>query len=153
MLNSASSDGIVSVGQIVYIHVFCSTLVDLTATRDCYCLATRRRAREITRHYDEKRCPNGRQSRQFSVPAVLGVKGLTPLGELADILGLERTSLTRSADRLADEGWVTDAESDDARVCQLKLTVDGHGKIESAYLAWKEAQDEVDEQMNQLAVE
>lgn len=149
----ASLDDIGFIGQSVYIHVLCSTTVDLSATKDCHCLAARRRAREITRRYDEKLRPHGLQSTQFSVLAVLGVKGPTPLGELADILGLERTSLTRSADRLEDEGWVTDAGSDDARVRQLKLTTDGREKVESAYPAWKEAQDEVDEQMDQLAAE
>jgi DNA-binding MarR family transcriptional regulator len=149
----ASLAEIDSVGKNVYIHISRSAPVDLSVTKDCHCLAARRRAREITRRYDEKLRPHGLQSTQFSVLAVLGVKGPTPLGELADILGLERTSLTRSADRLADEGWVTDAESDDARIRQLKLTADGREKVESAYPAWKETQDEVDEQMDQLGVE
>lgn len=127
--------------------------MDLSATKNCHCLAARKRAREITRLYDKKLRPHGLQSTQFSVLAVLGVKGPTRLGELADILGLERTSLTRNANRLEDEGWVTDAESDDARVRRLKLTAAGREKVESAYPAWKEAQDEVDEQMDQLAVE
>ncbi|WP_164974672.1 MarR family winged helix-turn-helix transcriptional regulator [Halegenticoccus tardaugens] len=120
--------------------------MDLSATRNCHCLAARKHAREITRLYDEKLRPHGLQSTQFSVLAVLGVRGPTQLGELADILGLERTSLTRSADRLEDEGWVTDAESDDARVRRLKLTTAGREKIEHAYPAWKEAQDEIERQ-------
>lgn len=127
--------------------------MDLSATKNCHCLAARRRAREITRLYDEKLRTHGLQSTQFSVLAALALKGPTPLGELADLLGLERTTLTRSANRLEDEGWVTDAEADDARKRCLKLTPDGHKKVESAYPAWKEAQDEVDEQMDGLATE
>lgn len=137
----------------MYIHISLSILVDLSTTKNCHCLAARRHARAITRLYDEKLRPHGIQSTQFSVLAVLGVKGPTPLGELADILGLERTSLTRSADRLEDEGWVTDAESDDARVRQLKLTATGREKVESAYPAWKEAQDEMDRQVEPLETE
>lgn len=152
-LNIESSGGMEPVGQKVYMHVLCGTTVDLSATKDCHCLAARRRAREITRHYDEKLRPHGLQSTQFSILAVLGVNGPTPLGELADILGLERTSLTRSADRLEDEEWVTDGKSEDARVRLLKLTATGREKVESAYPAWKEAQDEMDTQMDQLAAE
>lgn len=137
----------------MYIHVIRTTSVDLSETKNCHCLAARKRAREITRRYDEKLRPHGLQSTQFSVLAVLAVKGPTPLGELADILGLERTSLTRSANRMEDEGWLTEAESEDARVRKLKLTATGREKVESAYPAWKEAQDEVDEQMGQLATE
>jgi hypothetical protein len=49
----ASPDEIDSVGKNVYIHISCSAPVDLSATKDCHCLAARRRAREITRRYDE----------------------------------------------------------------------------------------------------
>lgn len=120
--------------------------MELSATRDCHCLAARKRAREITRLYDEKLRPHGLQSTQFSVLAALSQTGPMPLGELADRLGLERTTLTRSADRLEDEGWIADAESDDARERRLRLTPAGRQKVESAYPAWKEAQDEVDRQ-------
>lgn len=118
--------------------------MDLSATRDCHCLAARRRAREITRLYEEKLRPHGLRATQFSILAALALKGPTPLGELADLLGLERTSLTRSANRLEDEGWVAEAESEDARVRKLKLTTTGREKVESAYPAWKEAQDEIE---------
>lgn len=127
--------------------------MDLSDTKNCHCLAARRRAREITRLYDEKLRPHDLRATQFSVLAALAVKGPTPLGELADLLGLDRTSLTRSANRLEDEGWVTEAESEDGRVRQLKLTPDGREKVERASLAWKEAQDEVDERIEPLGTE
>lgn len=127
--------------------------MDLSATKDCHCLEARRRAREITRLYDEKLRPHGLQSTQFSVLAALALKGPTPLGELADLLGVERTTLTRSANRLEDEGWVTDAESEDARERRLKLASTGREKVEEAYPAWKEAQEEVDRQSGRLETE
>ncbi|GAA5064004.1 MarR family winged helix-turn-helix transcriptional regulator [Haladaptatus pallidirubidus] len=127
--------------------------MDFSATKDCHCLAARRRAREITRLYEEKLRPHGLRATQFSVLAALALKGPTPLGELADVLGLERTTLTRSANRLGDEGWVADAESEDARERRLRLTPAGREKVESAYPAWKEAQDEVDRQVEPLETE
>lgn len=131
----------------MYIHVLRSSTVDLSATRNCHCLAARRRAREITRLYEENLRPHGLRATQFSILAALALKGPTPLGELAEFLGLERTSLTRSANRLVDEGWVTEAESEDARVRKLTLTLAGRETVESAYPAWKDAQDEVDGQL------
>ena len=127
--------------------------MDLSATKDCHCLAARRRAREITRLYEEKLRPHGLRATQFSVLAALALKGPIPLGELADVLGLERTTLTRSVNRLGDEGWVADAESEDARERRLRLTPSGREKVESAYPAWKEAQDEVDRQVEPLETE
>lgn len=122
------------------------TLVDLSATKECHCLAARKRARELTRRYEEKLRPHGLRATQFSVLATLAQTGPMPLGDLADILGLERTTLTRSANRLEDDGWVTEADSEDARVRRLKLTPAGREKVEDAYPAWKDAQDEVDRQ-------
>ena len=117
--------------------------MDLSATRDCHCLAARRRAREITRLYEDKLRPHGLRATQFSVLAALAQTGPIPLGELADLLGLERTTLTRSANRMEDEGWVAEADSEDGRVRKLELTLAGREKVEDAYPAWKEAQDEV----------
>lgn len=127
--------------------------MDLSATRDCHCLAARRRAREITRQYEEKLRPHGLRATQFSILAALSQTGPIPLSELADVLGLERTSLTRSANRLATEGWVTDADADDARVRTLRLTPAGRETLERAYPAWKAAQDEVGEQLEHVATE
>lgn len=127
--------------------------MDLSATKDCHCLAARRRSREITRLYEEKLRPHGLRATQFSVLAALSLTGPTPLGELADLLGLERTTLTRNANRLEDEGWVADAESKDARERRLRLTAAGRQTVEDAYPAWKEAQDEVDRQIEQLETE
>lgn len=127
--------------------------MDLSATKGCHCLAARRRARVITRLYEEKLRLHGLRATQFSVLTALALKGPIPLGEHANLLGLERTTLTRSADRLEDEGWVAEAESEDARERRLKLTSTGREKVESAYPAWKEAQDEVDQQMGQLESE
>ncbi|WP_168191257.1 MarR family winged helix-turn-helix transcriptional regulator [Haloprofundus sp. MHR1] len=121
--------------------------MDLSATKNCHCLAARKRAREITRLYEEKLRPHGLRATQFSILAALAQTGPTPLGELADLLGLDRTSLTRSANRLEDEGWIDEAESDDDRMRKLKLTPSGREKIERAYPAWEEAQDEVEEQL------
>ncbi|WP_157972627.1 MarR family winged helix-turn-helix transcriptional regulator [Haloprofundus halophilus] len=121
--------------------------MDLSATKNCHCLAARKRAREITRLYEEKLRPHGLRATQFSILAALAQTEPTPLGELADLLGLDRTSLTRSANRLEDEGWIDEAESDDDRMRKLKLTPTGREKIERAYPAWEEAQDEVEEQL------
>lgn len=119
--------------------------IDLSPTRGCHCLAARKRARELTRLYEDKLRPHGLRATQFSILAALSLEGPTPVSELADVLGLERTTLTRSAGVLERNGWVEDAPSDDARVRPLRLTRLGLGKLESAFPAWKEAQDRIDE--------
>lgn len=115
--------------------------MDLSATKNCQCLAARRRARELTRLYEEKLRPHGLRATQFSVLAALALRGPTVMGELADLLGLERTTLTRGAGVLERNGWVGTAPSDDARERRLRLTPEGRTRVEAAYAAWKEVQD------------
>lgn len=123
---------------------------DLAATRGCHCLAARRKARAITRLYEEKLRPHGLRATQFSILAALALKGPTPIGELAELLGLERTTLTRTAARLERNGWVGSATSADARERPLRLTAAGRRKLEEALPAWKAAQDHVDRQVEAI---
>ena len=120
--------------------------VDLSACRRCHCLAARRRARAITRLFDEKLRPHGLRATQFSVLAALALKGPTPVKELAESLGLERTTLTRLGALLERNGWVSTAESEDARKRPFRLTTAGRRKLDGAFQAWKEAQGLVDRQ-------
>lgn len=115
--------------------------LDLRETAHCHCLAARRAARAITRLYEEKLRPHGLRATQFSILAALALKGATPLGELAEFLGLERTTLTRSGALLERNGWVSSGRSGDAREHLLHLTAGGRRKLEGALPAWKEAQE------------
>lgn len=115
--------------------------VDLSATKTCHCLAARRRARAITRLYEEKLRPHGLRASQFSILAALSLKGPTLITELAELLGFERTTVTRSTAVLARNGWVRDADTDDARERPLAVTAAGRRKLERAYPAWKSVQD------------
>lgn len=116
---------------------------DLSPTRDCHCLAARREARELTRRYEEKLRPHGLRATQFSVLAALAQRGPTPITELAEVLGLERTTLTRSAGVMEDDGWIEDAPAEDGRKRPLRLTDEGRRKVETAFPAWREVQRQV----------
>jgi DNA-binding MarR family transcriptional regulator len=115
--------------------------VDISACRACHCLAARRAARAITRLYEQKLRPHGLRATQFSILAALALKGPTLVSKLAELLGLERTTLTRSAALLEGYGWITIGPSEDARKHHLRLTRAGRRKLEGAFPAWKEAQE------------
>lgn len=113
----------------------------LLPAKDCFCLDARRRARAMTRVYEEKLRPHGLRATQFSVLAALALKGPTPIGTLADFLVLERTTLTRGAALMAKKGWLETAASGDARERLLRLAPAGRRKLEAAFPAWSEAQE------------
>ncbi len=130
--------------ECVYTPFILGGIVDLSETKACHCLAARRRARELTRLYEEKLRPHGLRATQFSILAVLSFKGPTRMGDLADILGLERTTLTRISDLMERKKWIAESPSPDARQRVLRITPAGRRKIKAAYPAWKQAQDEID---------
>lgn len=119
--------------------------VDLWATIDCHCLAARRDARAITRLYEEKLRPHGLRATQFSILAALALKGPTPVSDMADFLGLERTTMSRSSALLEQQGLLASAATSDARKRLLRLTDEGRKRLEKAYPAWREVQDMLDE--------
>lgn len=91
--------------------------------------------------------PHGLRATQFSVLASLALKGPTPVKELAETLGLERTTLTRIGALLERNGWVRSALSVDARQRPFQLTGAGRRKVETAFPAWQQAQDQVDRRL------
>ena len=116
--------------------------MNLADCTGCYCLAARRHAREVTRVYDRWLKPHGLRSTQFSVLVALAMAESVPLVKLADALGLDRTTLSRSAVLLEKRGWIRSDQAVDARVRPLRLTRSGRSKLERAYQGWKAAQQE-----------
>src|SRR6266436_3657016 len=105
---------------------------DLSICTSCHCLAARRRARAITRLFDEKLRPHGLRATQFSVLAGPVKEDPRPIGALAETLGLEHTTLTRGAARLERNGWIASDQSADGRELPLRLTPTGRAKLEEA---------------------
>jgi DNA-binding MarR family transcriptional regulator len=118
-------------------------LKGIEETQACYCLAARKRARELTRRYEVALRPFGLRATQFSVLAALAQTGPLPLSRLADLLGLERTSLTRIAGVLERDGRISVTQGDDERVRELGITATGKRVLASALPAWKRVQHDV----------
>jgi DNA-binding MarR family transcriptional regulator len=117
---------------------------DLSLCAQCHCLAARRTARAITRTFDDCLRPHGLRATQFSILVALALGGPSPIGGLSNALGLDRTTLTRSAALLEKKGWVTFDRSDDRRERPIRLTAAGRRRLEAAFPAWKAAQDVIE---------
>jgi DNA-binding MarR family transcriptional regulator len=119
------------------------SLKGIEETRGCYCLAARKRARELTRRYEAALRPYGLRATQFSVLAALAQTGPLPLSKLADQLGLERTTLTRVAGVMERDGRVSVTQGDDERVRELGITSKGKRVLAAALPAWERVQSSV----------
>jgi DNA-binding MarR family transcriptional regulator len=124
-----------------------NAIAGLEATRGCHCLIARKTARALTRHYEKYLRPHGLRATQFSVLAALTLKGPTRLGELARMLDLERTTLTRVAGLLKARDWITDGETSDGRERLLYVTDAGRSVLNAALPAWLEAQQVTSERL------
>jgi len=116
---------------------------EIEETRGCYCLAARKRARELTRRYEAALRPQGLRATQFSVLAALAQTGPQPISKLAGILGLERTTLTRVAGVMQKAGWLSVTSGSDERIRILGITMNGKRVLAAALPAWKRVQDEI----------
>jgi DNA-binding MarR family transcriptional regulator len=118
--------------------------VNLRRTIGCHCLAARRSARAITRLYEDRLRAHDLRATQFSILAALSLTGPTPITELAELLGLDRTSLTRSAGVLEGRRWIQTVRSGDPRERPLDITREGRTILDAAYPAWLEVQEMID---------
>jgi DNA-binding MarR family transcriptional regulator len=107
---------------------------------DCLCLASRRAARALTRAFDRQLRPHGIRATQFSILTVLLLRGPLSIGELAEFLGIERTTLTRNLALIEGEGWVDIRPGDDARSRVVTATRKGRTVVTAARAAWRQAQ-------------
>jgi DNA-binding MarR family transcriptional regulator len=113
---------------------------------DCLCFRARRAARAITRAYDAALRPTGLQATQVTLLNVvaLGPEGARPMGQLAEILALEISTLTRNLRPLERAGLISIGRSpEDRRVRVVRLTEDGKSKLATALPHWNRAHAEI----------
>lgn len=112
-------------------------------THACACLGVRRAARLVARRYDEALRPLGLTSGQFSILAALLQERPLALGDLADMLGLDRTTLNRNLRPLEAVGFLRTVDDQaDRRVRALSLTAAGRRVLREAVPLWETAQAE-----------
>jgi DNA-binding MarR family transcriptional regulator len=108
----------------------------------CACFNLRKASRAVTQHFDAILEPSGLLITQFTIlVAVAMVKGGT-INELAEVLGMDRTTLTRNLKPLEREGWLKSEPGQDQRTRVVSLTT-------KALPLWKQAQSGVEETLGQ----
>lgn len=119
---------------------------DLEATDfygTCVCLGLNRAARAISRRYDAMFKPLGITSGQFTVLSALKRDEAVSLSDIADRLGMDRTTLTRNLRLLEALDLVSiQPDAQDRRVRSLTLSAKGRKLLRAAVPLWQKAQKE-----------
>lgn len=104
----------------------------------CLCLHAQRAARALARRFDEAFRPLGLTNGQFSLLASLNRPRPPVMGEVADLLAMDRTTLTAALKSLTRRGLVeVRPDEADRRSRRLVLTPAGKALLKKAYPVWK----------------
>jgi DNA-binding MarR family transcriptional regulator len=107
---------------------------------NCYCFASRRSARWLTRIYDAALSPCNLTISQFSLLTVLEHYRQLKVVELTRVMVMERTSLVRALKPMLESGLIQSCEQVGERAKLLSLTDQGYAKLEEASPYWEKAQ-------------
>ena len=104
----------------------------------CLCFHTQRAARALARRFDTAFQPFGITNGQFSLMMMLNNAGNPRIGQVADFLAMDRTTLTAALKSLERRGLVTVVrDPDDGRSKRLSLTNAGAKILKSAVPVWR----------------
>ena len=103
----------------------------------CLCLASQRAARLLARRFDRAFQPVGLTNGQYSLMMALNAPDAMKLGQLADFLAMDRTTLTAALKSLERRGLVVvGADDRDRRARRMSLTQAGREILEAAIPIW-----------------
>ncbi len=106
----------------------------------CACRKMRQASRKITRMYNEVLRPAGIKATQFNVLAIVALGDEATLTELAETLGMDRTTLSRNLRPLERDGLVEVSAEGYRRARSANITNKGIAVIEKALPLWRSAQ-------------
>ncbi|MEE4261355.1 MAG: MarR family transcriptional regulator [Desulfobacteraceae bacterium] len=106
----------------------------------CMGMRVRRAARVVANHYDKHLKPTGLKGTQFTLLNTIFMNPAASIGQLADVLGLDRTTLNRNLKPLEGKGLISSGSGKDPRTRTLKMTSAGTKMLQNALPYWLEAQ-------------
>lgn len=121
----------------------------LTVTREvrerCLCLDLQRAARAVARRFDDAFRPLDLRQGQFSLLMSLNRPQPPVMGEVAELLAMDRTTLTANLKPLARRGLLEIVPDEtDRRSRRLVLTDAGRDLLALAVPIWRSTHDEID---------
>ncbi len=115
--------------------------MDVTTPVNCTCLGLRMAARAVTQMYDEALRPTGLRATQFSLLFSVEHGGPRGITELAKMLVMDRTTLTRNLKPLLDQKLLEVIDGPDQRRRPIAITVKGRDILARALPLWQEVQE------------
>lgn len=115
-------------------------IVDSPDFRTRACTNLRRATRMITQAYDGVFQPAGLRATQFTLLSVLAKRRQIRQSHLAEILGMDGTTLTRNLRPLINNKWIEIDRDSGQRVRLISITTQGQQILAKAVPLWQQVQ-------------
>ncbi|HEX2237383.1 MAG TPA: MarR family transcriptional regulator [Gammaproteobacteria bacterium] len=112
----------------------------LQVVQECGFLRLREDGRVVTRVYDRFTQASGLKPTQFSLLVAASLIDRANVNQLAEIMAMERTTLTRNLRPLEKKGLIKVMAGEDRRTRLVIVTDAGRNAVKRALPLWKEAQ-------------
>jgi DNA-binding MarR family transcriptional regulator len=129
--------------------MICNRTKCLAVARSCAVLHLRRAARAVTSRYEDEMRPLGLKATQFSLLVAAALRGPINVSQLAELMVMDRTTLTRNLKPLQKQGLLQVVPGRDRRTRVVTLTAAGEKMLEQALPLWERAQHTVVEGLGQ----
>jgi DNA-binding MarR family transcriptional regulator len=115
---------------------------------NCLCLHVQRAARALARRFDEVLRPFELTNGQFSLLMSLNRPEPPSIGSVAELLAMDRTTLTANLKPLERRGLVKiSIDKEDKRSRRLTITAAGRALLGKAFPLWKQAHAETEREI------
>lgn len=117
----------------------------------CMCLHLQQAARAIARRFDVALRPVGLTNGQFSLLMSLNRPHPPVMSEVADLLAMDRTSLTAMLKPLSRRGFLAvEPDEKDKRIRRIRLLESGKAALREALPYWTETQRAIEAETGQV---
>lgn len=120
----------------------------------CLCLFVQRAARALARRFDDALRPVGLTNGQFSLMVALNRPKPPSIGSVANLLAMDRTTLTAALKPLQRRGLVeVEIDPDDRRSRLLRLTQAGMAHLVEALPIWERTHAETEARLSGISAD
>jgi len=113
----------------------------------CMCGNLRRTSRALTQLYENALRPLGLRATQFTILQVLSLAGELTQNQLAEMLAMDSTTLTRTLQIMVRGGWIAERRGEDRRERRLRLAKAGEAQLNRALPVWEKVQSRLRRQL------
>ncbi len=128
-------------GQLLTVDVYACSLSPMKLlSLACYCATLRQAARAVTALYEEMLAESGLHATQYTALQLIELVPNLTTTELAEALGIDQTTATRTLALIKKAGLASDTVGLDRRLRHWALTAQGQALLQQLIPRWEAAQ-------------